>query len=90
MVYYKNLKKEKGLTTNEWWKYNRNYGLHKYTLNPLKFVSGQFPRMIQGLSASNPVLTPRHDEYQMVWILDANNDNNYDIVAYSENQKTDH
>jgi hypothetical protein len=87
LVYYKNLKKEKGLTTNEWWKYNRNYGLHKYTLNPLKFVSGQFPRMIQGLSASNPVLTPRHDEYQMVWILDANNDNNYDIVAYSENQK---
>lgn len=95
LVYHRNLKKEKGLTANknEFWKYNEYWGQHAYGLNPLYYASGIFPRVVQGLAnpsgtgTGNNILRPRHDEFQMPWHLDVNNDGLYDIVSYSENQR---
>ena len=94
LVYHRNLKKEKGSTNpdkNEFWKYNKFWGQNAYSLNPLAFRENYFKNVERGLmnpsNGGGSTLRPRHDEFQMGWHLDANNDGLYDLVAYSENQR---
>lgn len=94
LSFFKNLKKEKAYTNpdrNEYWLVNRTYGQHFYKIPPLSFDEGYHPRIISGLKDPNlgvdRSLRARHDEYQMVWLLDVNNDKLMDACAYSENQR---
>lgn len=88
--YYKNYKKEKSLPANqnEFYNENKYFGQNSFSLNPLKFINGAYTKIAKG-EKENPDknLRPRHDEYQMIWELDINNDGLYDACAYSENQR---
>ena len=89
IYFYKNYKKEKGLPANQndFYNENKHYGLNTFSLNPLAFVSSSYNVIEKGLAPPQRTLTPRHDDFQMIWDLDANNDGLYDAVAYSENQR---
>ena len=91
---YKNYKKELALPANEnLWKSDQIcYGLFNFTsldFFPLKYNEGFCKSIVKGEAPprKDPILTPRHDEYQMFWNIDINRDSLYDVVAYSENQK---
>lgn len=91
---YKNYKKELALPANEnlWKSDNTCYGLFNFTSSdffPLKYNEGACKAMVRGQTPplKDPILSPRHDEYQMFWNIDVNRDSLYDIVCYSENQK---
>lgn len=90
--YYKNYKKEMTLPSKEnFWKGdNKFYGQACFAdFNPLKFKSGCHPNMEKFLPPpkKDPILTPRHDEFQMIWNIDIDGNKLYDAFAYSENQK---
>lgn len=90
--YYKNYKKELALPANEnmWKSDNKYYGLFCFAdFYPLKIKSGCFTSMMKGMTPpqKEPILTPRHDEYQMFWNIDVDGNKLYDLVVYSENQK---
>jgi len=92
--HYKNYKKELALPANEnmWKSDNVCHGLFRFKSSdfyPLKYSEGACMTMVRGEAPpqKDPILTPRHDEYQMFWNIDVNGDKLYDVVAYSENQK---
>jgi hypothetical protein len=88
--YFRNYKKEKGLAANinEFHSDNKYYGQNSFSLDPLKFVGGYYTTMMKGeIPDPNINLQPRHDESQMIWDIDVNNDGLYDAIAYSENQR---
>jgi len=90
--YYKNYKVELALPANEnmWKSDNKYFGQFCFQeFYPLKFKSGCYSTMVKGLAPpkKEPILTPRHDEYQMFWSLDVDGNKLYDAVAYSENQR---
>lgn len=90
-VFHKNLKKENGITNpdkNVFYIYNTFWGQMSSTINPLRYIENFFTYMQKGLAnPTNVNLTPRHDEFQMGWHCDINNDSLYDLVIYSENQR---
>jgi hypothetical protein len=92
--YYKNYKKELGLPANQnlWKSDNICYGLFRFGSGdffPLKYSEGSCKAMAKGITPpyKDPILTPRHDQYQMFWNIDVNGDKLYDVVTYSENQR---
>lgn len=90
--YYKNYKKETSLPANEnlWRSDNKYYGLFCFSdFFPLKFKSGCYSSMVKGQAPPQrePILSPRHDEYQMFWNIDIDGNKVYDAIAYSENQR---
>ena len=90
--YYKNYKKELGLPANEnvWRSDNKFYGQFCFLdFNPLKIKEGCEAKMAKGETPphKDPILKPRHDEFQMFWNIDVDGDKLFDVVAYSENQR---
>lgn len=88
--HYKNFKKELGLPANQnlWKGENQYYGFNTHTFDPLQIKAGVFSQMVRFTPRpTDPILEPRHDEFQMFWDLDVNNDSLYDVISYSENQR---
>lgn len=90
--YYKNYKKELTLPANEnmWRSDNKFYGQFCFVdFYPLKIKEGCQAKIEKGEAPphKDPILRPRHDEFQLFWSLDVDGDKLYDVVAYSENQR---
>lgn len=91
-LYYKNYKKELSLHKNEnlWKGENKYYGQFcTGSFSPMTIRSGCKVRQEKFIAPprTEPILTPRHDEFQMIWNIDINADKKIDAVMYSENQK---
>lgn len=85
-LYQKNMSKELNLPKDSLYFVNENifFGQFSFSANPLAFVSNFYPRIVHGLGTYKTPLTPRHNEFQSLWAMDANNDSLIDILGTNE------